>query len=152
MSKAKAKTITNAPNVILLADRLTAQSEHRKEWTIADVRRIHAPAFTALPFVTRKEVSDKLSQAISFWNDIPSGDGMSDYKRGRIFAGMVVDAIATDQCGSRPLERAFEAIILDAVARRVKGGKHSRTLPPAVDGFLLELSKVIATKSQSGAA
>jgi hypothetical protein len=127
------------------------------ELTIAELRRIYAPAFKSLPFVQRKNGTTAVDKPITFWNDTPGFDHKTDCKRGRLYAQMVIEAIAADNCGSRPLERTFEAIIKDAVAREAKGGKHARTSPPAVDGFLWELSKFIAraashTGDDSGAA
>jgi hypothetical protein len=113
-------------------------------WTLAELRRHFAPAFKSLPFVQRKDEATVLGRPITFWNDTPGFDHKADCRRGRLYAEMMIDAIAADKCGSRPLEETFEAIIKDAVARKAKGGKHARTLPPAVDGFLWELSKFIA--------
>jgi hypothetical protein len=118
------------------------------EWTIAELRRIHAPAFLSLPFIQRDEKAGVCGRPIAFWNDPPGFDHKTDFRRGRLYAEMMIDAVADDKCCSRPLEQTFEAIIKDAVARKIKGGKHARTLPPAVDGFLWELSKFI-TKAAS---
>ncbi|MDQ6734646.1 MAG: hypothetical protein M3Z35_11145 [Nitrospirota bacterium] len=111
---------------------------------MADVRRVFAPSIKALPFVARRDGARVTEPPLSWWKDTPGADHHSDCKRGRSYALLVIDALAADRCGSPPLENIFAAIIEDAVRRRLKGGKHARTLPPAVDGFLWELSRFIA--------
>lgn len=113
------------------------------------IRRTYAPAFKSLPFVQRKNEASICDRPITFWNDTPGFDHKTDFKRGRIYAEMTIEALADDNCGSCPLEQTFEAIIKDAVARKIKGGKHARTLPPAVDGFLWVLSRFIAKAASS---
>jgi len=144
---------TTADVIELEARRKAAAPEQPKapEWTLAQARRFYAPAFKSLPFIQRKSETSICERPITFWNDVPGFDHKTDFKRGRLFAEMTIEAIAADNCGSGPLEATFEAIIKDAVARKAKGGKHARTLPPAVDGFLWELSKFIAkAASRSG--
>jgi len=135
------------PDVIDLATRRNIDPQAPPkvpEWTIAELRRIYAPAFLSLPFIQRDERASLCARPITFWNDTPGFDHKMDSRRGRLYAELAIEAIAADDCGPRPLERVFEAIIKDAVVRKAKGGKHARTLPPAVDGFLWELSKFIA--------
>jgi hypothetical protein len=121
-----------------------------REWSLAELRRIYAPAFKSLPFVQRKEGASFGDHPLTFWNDTPGFDHKTDYRRGCLYAEMMIEAIAADNCTSRPLEGTFEAIIKDAMARKIRGGKHARTLPPAVDGFLWELSKFIAKAASAG--
>jgi hypothetical protein len=137
---------TSADVIELEARRKGAASEQpiAPKWTIAKLRQVYAPAFKSLPFIQRKNETSIFEKPITFWNDAPGFDHKTDFKRGRLFAEMTIEAIAADNCGSGPLEATFAAIIKDAVARKAKGGKHTRTLPPAVDGFLWELSKFIA--------
>lgn len=134
--------------VIALADHRAKKGKKETvglpPWTRAQIRRDYAPAFKSLPFIQRKDGASICNHPLSFWNDTPGFDHKGDCKRGRVYAAMTIEAIAADNCGGGPLEQVFEAIIMDAVARRIKGGKHARTIPPAVDGFLWELSKFIA--------
>jgi hypothetical protein len=69
-------------------------------------------------------------RATIYWNDTPSGNGHADF---------------ADGCGPHYLQCIIEAMIHDAVVRRAKGGKRSRRLPPAVDGFLFELSQQLCS-------
>ena len=78
--------------------------------------------------------------ATNYWNDVPTGNGRNDFRRGKQYAALTIKAMIADGCASWYLEKIIHAIVVDAVARRAKGGKHSRTLPPAVDGFIHELS------------
>jgi hypothetical protein len=139
--------------VVVLADHRAKSKEEEaaapRPWTIADIRRIYAPTFKSLPYVQRDEGASLCDHPATFWNDTPGFDHKADHKRGRVYAAMTIEAVAADNCDSRPLEQVFEAIIMDAVARKIKGGKHARTLPPAVDGFLWELSKFIAKAATS---
>jgi hypothetical protein len=118
-----------------------------RQWTIADIRRAFHPTYNQLPFITKHDGASDCATPASFWNDVPSGNSHADFRRGKQFANQVINAIASDKCGSRPLERTFEAIIKDAVIRKSKGGKYSRTLTPAVDAFLWELAKAIQTRA-----
>jgi hypothetical protein len=124
--------------VISLADR------REPEWSLEDCRRLFAPSVKVLPFVKRDQKRPFNATPLKWWDDTPGIDHKLDVKRGRAYATMTIEAIAADKCGSNPLEAIFKSIVDDAVARKIKGGKHSRTLPPAVDGYLWELSKFIS--------
>ena len=103
-------------------------------------RRTFGPSLKTLPFVKMKGHGQR-ARPTTFWNDAPTGKGRDDFKRGRRYATLAIAAIAADGCASWDLERIIEAIVVDAASRKVKGGKYSRTLPPAVDGFIHELSR-----------
>jgi hypothetical protein len=141
-------------DVIDLATRRKTDTEappKAPQRTLAELRRTYAPAFLSLPFIQRDEKAGVCGRPITFRSDTPGFDHKTDFRRGRLYAEMMIDAIADDKCCSRPLEQTFEAIIKDAIARKIKGGKHARTLPPSVNGFLWELSKFIAkVASKSG--
>ncbi len=141
-------------NVIDALDRFAAKvaADHPPEWTIAELRRMFAPSVKVLPFVTRNSKHPLDGQPLTWWNDTPGVDHKLDHKRGVTYANMLIEAVAADQCSPFPLEAIFKSIIEDTAARKIKGGKHSRTLPPAVDGFLWTLSKFIAAKTPTGAA
>jgi hypothetical protein len=103
------------------------------------LRRKLGPSLKRLPFVTIKQGGPRAGVK-RYWNDVPTGNGRDDFKRGKKYAALTIDAMTEDGC-TWYLERILEAIVADAVSRRAKGGKHSRTLPPAVDGFIHELSR-----------
>jgi hypothetical protein len=125
------------------ATRHIASPKQPPQWTAADIRRVYNPAYNQLPFVRPVLNGNILEKPASFWNDVPSGDDHADYKRGKQHAHDAINDLAEDECSGWPLERTFIAIIQEAVARKSKGGKHSRSLTPAVDGFLHNLSKLI---------
>jgi hypothetical protein len=102
-------------------------------------RRTHGPSLARLPFVTMKG-RRRRAGARSYWNDVPTGNGRDDFKRGLRYAALAVEAMTADDAPWY-LERILEAIVLDAASRKASGGKHSRTLPPAADGFIYELSR-----------
>ena len=101
---------TTADVIELEARRKAAAPEQPKapEWTLAQARRFYAPAFKSLPFIQRKSETSICERPITFWNDVPGFDHKTDFKRGRLFAEMTIEAIAADNCGSGPLEATFE--------------------------------------------
>ena len=101
-----------------------------------------APPLRTLPFIKMEGGGSPAS----YWNDTPTGKGRDDFKRGRDYAALTIAAIATDSCASWDLERIIEATVIDAASRKAKGGKYSRTLPPAVYGFIHELSRQFCAK------
>jgi hypothetical protein len=105
-------------------------------------RRTFAPSRKTLPFIKMEGGGSPAS----YWNDTPTEKGRDDFKRGRDYAALTIAAIATDSCASWDLERIIEAIVIDAASRKAKGGKYSRTLPPAVYGFIHELSRQFCAK------
>jgi hypothetical protein len=106
--------------------------------TAEKTRRRVGPSLARLPFVTTKGGSPR-ADVKRYWKDVPTGNGRADFKRGKKYAALTIEAMTADGCAWY-LERIIEAIVLDAVARKAKGGRHSRALPPAVDGFIHELS------------
>jgi hypothetical protein len=148
-----------APNVIEAAERFRARrptaavgsaSIIRPDFkagyrTAEKLRRPRQPSLERLPFVTMKG-GNPAAGATSYWNDIPTGNGRDDFKRGKKYAALAIEAMTADGCAWY-LEKIIEAMVVDAVSRRAKGGKHSRTLPPAVDGFIHELSRRFCTKT-----
>jgi hypothetical protein len=109
-------------------------------WKPEKPRHTLGPSLKSLPFVEMKGSGQRASPA-SFWKDIPTGKGRDDFKRGRRYAALAIAAIAADGCASWELAKIIKAIVVDAASRRAKGGKYSRTLPPAIDGFIHELSR-----------
>jgi hypothetical protein len=101
--------------------------------------RTFAPSLKTLPFVKLKGGGRRTRAG--YWKDAPTGNGRDDFKRGQKYAALTIVAIAADRCASWDLEGIIEAIVIDAASRKVKGGTYSRTLPPAVDGFIHELSR-----------
>ena len=127
--------------VINLTKRRSDLVEHQDRAYLAQI--FATPAYMALPFVTLKKDTDGLgawSEGESYWNDVPTDDRLADYKRGCAYAEMAMAALASD-CGSaRGLELTLEHMFLDAVRRREKGGKYSRSLAPAAYAFLGKLA------------
>jgi hypothetical protein len=109
-------------------------------WRPETTRRTVAPSVRRLPFVTIN-CDSPCASATNYWNDVPTGNGRDDFRRGKQYAALTIKAMTVDGCASWYLEKIIHAIVVDAVARRAKGGKHSRTLPPTVDGFIHELSR-----------
>jgi hypothetical protein len=134
--------------VIVLAERLSTESEPQLTADETYLARLfYGPAFIALPFVTLKKKEERkggFGDAETYWNDVPTDDACADNVRGRAYAKMAVAAINADKCHvPRGLQLTFEHIFLDAVRRREKGGKYSRSLTPAAYAFLNEIAKVI---------
>lgn len=153
---AKIKDATDSlptPNVIRVGERFMANRPTKTGMTASIIRpdfkaascrpetsrRMVAPSVRHLPFVTLKSKRPRAG-ATNYWNDVPTGNGRNDFRRGKQYAALTIKAMIADGCASWYLEKIIHAIVVDAVARKAKGGKHSRTLPPAVDGFIHELS------------
>lgn len=113
-------------------------------WTPEKLRRTLGPSVMRLPFITMKGGHPRAG-ATAYWNDVPTKNGRDDFKRGKEYAALTIEAMTADGCAWY-LEKIIEAIVADAVSRKAKGGKHSRTLPPAVDGFIHELSRQFCEK------
>jgi hypothetical protein len=112
-------------------------------WTEEEIRRIFHPSVNRLPFVARLDDGEGAS-SFNYWSVQPSGDGHADFQCGKEYAALTIEAIYADGCGSLALEFIFEALVDDAIARRAKGGRYSRTNILAVgDGFLSGLSRFI---------
>jgi hypothetical protein len=107
-------------------------------------RGTFAPPLKTLPFVKIKG-GGRRGRPASYWKDAPTGNGRDDFKRGQKYAALTIAAIAADDCASWDLERIIEAMVIDAASRNAKGGKYSRSLPPAVDGFIHELSRQLCS-------
>jgi hypothetical protein len=90
------------------------------------------------------------------WNDVPTDDSLDDYRRGKRYGQMVLDAMEarSEAYGGHKLalsiaainlQHIIESMIRDGIARRIKGGRHSRTpVTSAMSGFLWELTRHIA--------
>jgi hypothetical protein len=106
-----------------------------------EIHRNKLPAsLKSLPFVEMK-VGRRRASAAGFWTDAPTGNGRDDFKRGQRYAALTIAAMTADGCVSWYLEKIIEGIVSDAASRKAKGGKYSRALPPAVVGFIHELSR-----------
>jgi hypothetical protein len=130
--------------VINLTKRRADLVEHQDRVYLAQT--VAARAYMALPFVTLKKDTDGLggySEGESYWNDVPTDNGCADYKRGCAYAEMAIAALASDCRHARGLELTLEHIFLDAVRKREKGGKYSRSLAPAATAFLCGLARHI---------
>jgi hypothetical protein len=108
-------------------------------WTPEKLHHTFAPSLKQLPFVMVKGGRQRPSAA-TYWNDAPTGNGRNDFKRGKTYAALTIRAMTADGCPWY-LEKVTKAIVIDSASRRARGGKHSRALPPAVDGFIHELSR-----------
>jgi hypothetical protein len=97
-------------------------------WTPEKVRKVFGPSIKQLPFVTMTDGSP-CANAASYWNDVPTNDSRADFKRGKEYGALTIEALAFDRCGPRYLEHIIEAIICDAVARKAKGGKYIAAPP-----------------------
>jgi len=90
------------------------------------------------------------------WNDVPTDYGVDDFQRGKRYGQMVLDAMearseAYDEhklalsIAAIDLGHIIESMIRDGIARRMKGGRHSRTpVTSAMRGFIFELTRHIA--------
>jgi hypothetical protein len=116
------------------------------DWTMERPLHTYLPFFDSLPFIKMKAGSRR-TRATSFWTDAPTGNGRADFKRGRAYAALTIAAMTADGRTSCYLERIIEAIVIDAAFRKTKGGKYSRALPPAVEGFIHELTRQIYAKT-----
>jgi hypothetical protein len=128
----RATTVTLAGASIV---RLKFKAGSRRAEQPRDALRL---SLKTLPFIRLKGGDGTRT---SFWKDVPTGKGRDDFKRGQKYAALTIAAIAADKCASWDLEKIIEAIVSDAASRRAKGGIYSRTLSPAVDGFIHELSR-----------
>jgi hypothetical protein len=131
-------TITAAPASVLRPD------FEATYWTTEKPLRTFSPSFDRLPFVKMK--GSGRTRAASFWTDAPTENGRADFKRGRTYAALTIAAMTADGRTLCYLERIIEAIVIDAACRKTKGGKYSRALPPAVEGFIHELSRQFCAK------
>jgi hypothetical protein len=92
-----------------------------------------APSVKTLPFVSGEWKNDYWPE--SMWIDVPTDDFCADIDRGKHFAKLTLGALMADQCNhGYVLAAIFEAIVNDAIRRRAKGGKGSRSMPGAVHG------------------
>jgi hypothetical protein len=122
-------------------------SRFQRPYTEEDVRAIYCPEIKLLPFIVMKEGENPCKNPECYWHDEPSGEGHVDYKRGQAYAQLTIKAIERDRPRYRRsaapiyLRYVFEAMVNDALERRRRGGKKSRTtITSAMSGFLEELS------------
>jgi hypothetical protein len=113
----------------------------RTEMT-AESRAHFAPSVKSLPFVSDRWGNECWPE--SMWADVPTNDYHADCERGKLFANLTISALIADKPAHHcSLELIFKAIVEDAVRRKAKGGKGSRTMPAAVQGYLETLAKFI---------
>lgn len=114
-------------------------------WTPDQLRSMFTPSAKKLPFVSAEWENEYWPK--SMWTDVPTDDYQADLKRGKHFAKLTIGALMADRPNhGRALELIFEAMVEDAVRRRAKGGKGSRTMLGAVHGYLHELADFIASQ------
>jgi hypothetical protein len=135
-------------NVISLAARFAKKpmppstDPDDSRWTPDELRAMFVPSVKALPFVSAEWHNEYWPE--SMWVDVPTDDWRADRERGKHFAKLTIAALIADRPNhGRALEIIFEAIVNDAIRRRAKGGKGSRTMLGAVDGYLGELADFI---------
>jgi hypothetical protein len=129
-------------------DAIPALIEAQPAWTVEDAHRTYCPEMKLLPFVVMAEDAGPCENAINYWCDEATKHGHVDHKRGRLYAQLTLKAIKASAAKAKRtrtaaplyLEHIFAAIIDDAIERRRKGGKGSRTMSSTVNGFLRELS------------
>jgi hypothetical protein len=109
----------------------------------AEIRHYTMPATKALPFVKLRANDQPLWRPESFWHVEPAGTRENDFKLGRQYARLAIDAMKADR-DSHLVARVIQDIIKDAVDRL--GGKRRGRRSPAALGFLAEISEVIATE------
>ena len=103
------------------------------------------PSVKALPFVSAEWKNDYWPE--SMWADVPTSNYSADHKRGKDFANLTLGAMMADRpAHGRALQLIFELIIEDAIRRRAKGGKGSRTMPAAAHGYLEGLANFIVAQ------
>jgi hypothetical protein len=109
----------------------------------SEVLSIFSDKLFRLPFVTlpAEECADwgEFWDRTTMWNDEPTEDGGSDYRRGRRYAREAVAAIVSDKAIPRGLELVVNRMIKRAFSRRGPAGRICRQLSSAEDGFLREL-------------
>jgi hypothetical protein len=115
----------------------------------AEIRRYTMPATKALPFVKLRANDQPLWRPESFWDVEPTGKRENDFKLGRQYARLAIDAMKADR-DSHLVARVIQDIIKDAVDRL--GGKRRGRRSPAALGFLTEISEVIAAERDSSRA
>jgi hypothetical protein len=112
-----------------------------------EIRARFAPSVKGLPFVSSEWTNDYWPE--SMWADIPTNDHWADMDRGRRFAVMTIEAMRADKADALALEAIFKSIVEDAIRRKAKGGKGSRSIPGAVRGYLEGLAELITHAVQS---
>jgi hypothetical protein len=115
----------------------------------AEIRRYTMPATKALPFVKLRANDQPLWRPESFWDVEPTGKRENDFKLGRQYARLAIDAMKADR-DSHLVARVIQDIIKDSVDRL--GGKRRGRRSPAALGFLTEISEVIAAERDSSRA
>ena len=74
-------------------------------WTPARLRRSCAPSVKLLPFVTLRVDGNPYAPAASYWDVAPSGKPRDDFKRGKQYAAMTIEAspepVADQEAGGR---------------------------------------------------
>jgi hypothetical protein len=130
----------------------------RREWTEEEVRAYFCPTIKMLPFVVMQS-DNPLKNATCYWHDEhgSSQRGYEDVKRGRTYAQLFIQAVERDRptyrsvyAAPRYLEAILTAMVNEALERRRKGGKGSRTtFTGAMTGFMVELTEHICKPSLS---
>jgi hypothetical protein len=134
MARPSTTTLVTASATVIRPDFKAADGTAEK------LRRTFGPSGKRLPFVTMKGGNPSAS-VTSYWNDAPTENGRDDFKRGKKYAALTIEAMTADGCASWYVEKIIQAIVADAASRKADGGKHSRTLPPSANGFIHELSR-----------
>jgi hypothetical protein len=155
MSKADPINSTKLPTGVLGTGRLRLIAGNENvapkpiEWTREKFARTFAPSVNALPFVEQLPDGNVISWHRNYWIDQPTGNGGNDHKRGLAYAALTVDALQADGCGPLILEHVLSAIVTDAAARRIKGGRGSRrALTAAGEGFVAGLAQYVVSTTR----
>ena len=134
-----AKTIRDATEKEAARQVAIAKAE-AEGWTLERLRRNFGPSLNELPFVELANDGSVTKMARNYWIDM----GKESYQEGRDRADLTIAAIYADYGGGGyKLQRIFEGIIRNTIARRARGGRGSRRMSATADGFLDGLSRFI---------
>ena len=134
-----AKTIREATKEEAARQAAIAKAE-ADGWTLERLRRNFGPSLNQLPFVETTNDGSVTKMARNYWID----RGKESYQEGRNRADQTIAAIYADYGGGgHKLQRIFEGIVSDTIARRARGGRGSRRMSATADGFLDGLSRFI---------
>jgi hypothetical protein len=113
----------------------------------AYLRTLHSETYWTLPFVTMPTEEcgswGEFWKRTVMWNDEPTDDRLADFRRGRRYAFLAIEAIQKDKTCGHQLEITVERMIEGAFRRRGRSGKLCRNLSMAEKGFIDSLCLAI---------